>query len=252
MEPPHPAAGARKPIIALTTDLAEVDSAGVPVKPRVQLRESYVRAVHEAGGVAVLLPPVMEAVWDHVRLADAFVFVGGDDLRFEAFGKRTHPKAQCVHPARQAYETVLLDALQRERPAAPVLGVCLGMQLMAMHAGGDMDQFLPETFANAERHREDRVHPIEPVHAQAEKYGVVPGGVASSHKQAVTDPGRLCVLAKSDDGLIEAVADVDRAFYVGVQWHPERMPSHELGVRIFERLVRAAREGALPPSPPAR
>lgn len=248
MEPPHAAAGTRKPIIALTTDLVEADPAGVPLKSRVQLREAYVRAVHEAGGVPVLLPPVIEAVRDHVRLAHAFVFVGGDDLRCEAFGKRTHPKAQCVHATRQAYETALLEALQRERPAAPVLGVCLGMQLMAMHAGGDMDQYLPESLATADRHREDRLHPIEPVHARAERYGVVPGSVASSHKQAVTDPGRLCVLAKSDDGLIEAVADVDRMYYVGVQWHPERTPNQALGVRIFERLIRAAREGALPPA----
>ncbi len=236
-------ADARKPIIALTTDLTDVDSSGAIVKPRVQLRESYVRAVLEAGGVPVLLPPVIDAVQSHVRLPDAFVFVGGDDLRFEAFGKRTHPRAQCVNPVRQAYETALLNTLQRERPAAPVLGVCLGMQLMAMHAGGDMDQYLPDTFPNADRHRDDRTHPIEPIHARAEKYGVVPGAVASSHKQAVTDPGRLCVLARSDDGLIEAVADIDRTYYVGVQWHPERTPNPALGVRLFEHLVRVAREG---------
>ena len=67
------------------------------------------------------------------------MFIGGDDPRTEPFGEPTHPKATPVEPERQAFETALLEELQR-RPGAPVLGVCLGMQMMALHAGGKLNQ----------------------------------------------------------------------------------------------------------------
>jgi putative glutamine amidotransferase len=224
------------PVVAITTDYVDDGE-----KPRAQVRANYFRAVHEAGGVPVLLPAVKESAAAHARLFDAYVFIGGDDLSFEPFGKPTHPKAQTMNPVRQAYETALLDALRDSRPRAPVLGVCLGMQLISMHAGGEMDQYLPEHFAGAERHRHDRVHDVTLSHASAGRFGLSAGAVTSSHKQGVTAPGGLTVLAHSDDGLIEAVADLERPFYLGVQWHPERTNNRMLGARVFEALVAAAR-----------
>ena len=69
------------------------------------------------------------------------------------------------------------------------------------------------------------------------------GYAHSSHHQAVTNSGGLEVLALSPDGVIEAVADPVRPFYVGVQWHPERTANSHLGAGIFNALVAAIRAG---------
>ena len=64
----------------------------------------------------------------------------------ERWGVPTHPRAKPVDGRRQAFEVALLEALDAH-PARPVLGVCLGMQLMALHAGGGLDQHLPDSLS---------------------------------------------------------------------------------------------------------
>jgi putative glutamine amidotransferase len=51
--------------------------------------------------------------------------------------------------------------------------------------------------------------------------------VTSSHHQAVRDvPPPFRVSAVGPDGVIEAIEDPSRPFCIGVQWHPERHPTH--------------------------
>lgn len=225
----------RPPIIGITSDIEERDG-----KPRCATRTTYIDCVLRAGGVPVLLPAVPERAREHALAFDGYVLIGGDDLRQEPFGGVTHPKAETLHPRRQAYETALLDSFRDMRPMAPVLGICLGMQHMSMHAGGSMNQYLPESWPNAERHRHDAQHAIVP-EGHAADFAIVPGLVTSYHKQAVVNAGTLTVLAHADDGLIEAVADRSRPYYVGVQWHPERTPDSRLGQGIFNDFVRRCR-----------
>jgi putative glutamine amidotransferase len=230
--------GPSRPVIGITTDIADPAPEGAPPKLRATLSLTYIRAVTAAGGLPVLLPPVLELAYEFARRCDAFVFTGGDDPRTEPFGEPTHPKATPVHPDRQAFEIALLDELLR-RPAAPVLGVCLGMQMMALHAGGALHQHMPDVLPTAEDHRHDATHPIKTV---IEPHPVIePGAVTSHHRQAVRAPGRLRVVAVAPDGVIEAIDDPARPFYVGVQWHPERTAFEPLGATIFARLVQAAR-----------
>jgi putative glutamine amidotransferase len=68
------------------------------------------------------------------------------------------------------------------------------------------------------------------------------GNVVSHHQQAVSDAGRLRVAARAEDGVIEAIENPARRFYIGVQWHPERTPDAATGAAIFRELVEAARE----------
>ncbi|MCA9287090.1 MAG: gamma-glutamyl-gamma-aminobutyrate hydrolase family protein, partial [Phycisphaerales bacterium] len=182
----------------------------------------------------------------------------------EAYGEATHPKATPVHARRQAFETRLLELLD-ETPR-PVLGVCLGMQMMSLHAGGRLDQHMPDTRADAGRHW-DADHAIVATGALTDvveggtrgkavraRVSLPEGTVHSRHKQAVCDAGSLAVLAMSDDGVIEGVCDVRRRFHVGVQWHPERTADPALGQGLFEALVGACRRskgpgGARAPAP---
>jgi putative glutamine amidotransferase len=143
-----------------------------------------------------------------------------------------HHKATPLHPERQAFEIALLEALDR-MPRKPALGVCLGMQLMGLHAGGTLDQYLPDTLATAADHWDRRAHAIEGELGQ--------GVVHSHHRQALRDAGSLRVIATAPDGVIEAVRREDRpAMYLGVQWHPERTDDQRLGYALFEQLVREA------------
>ncbi|MBL9031025.1 MAG: gamma-glutamyl-gamma-aminobutyrate hydrolase family protein [Phycisphaerae bacterium] len=211
------------PIIGITCDVSE--ESGVV---RASSALAYSNAVARAGGEPMLLPPIAALADRHAAMCDGLVLTGGGDPRMEPFGRPTHPAAKVVHARRQEYELALLRALER-RPEVPVLGICLGMQWMALHAGGDLNQHLPETLASAGAHRG--------THAVVGELGA--GRIDSNHHQAVRDAGRLRVIARAEDGTIEGVADPSRPFYVGVQWHPERTEDDGLGLGLFRRLVAA-------------
>jgi gamma-glutamyl-gamma-aminobutyrate hydrolase PuuD len=228
-----------RPLIGISPDVSEP----APGKPRVQCSLNYSRAVAAAGGLPVFLAPDLALIPHQLDSCAGFVLTGGDDPRMEEFGEPTHPAVTPLHALRQSYEVALIRALL-DRPDIPVLGICLGMQIMSIVAGGKFNQHLPDTHPDAERHRHDRRHPVRPVGDS----GLPPGEVLSHHSQAVTDPGRLLSAAVSDDGLIEAVQNPDAAFCLGVQWHPERMGQGPLGADLFSRLVRAASERSVEPA----
>lgn len=227
------------PTVGITTDV--VDRNG---RETSMAAVAYARAVAAAGGVPLMLPPLVEMVGSYLERIDALVLTGGDDPRMEPFGGVTHPKATPLHPTRQAFESELIVRVREQRGEMPVLGVCLGMQMLALHAGGAMDQHMPETLPDAKRHWEGE-HEVAPVPGCEVGAALRIGGgrVTSRHRQAVTDPGSMRVVALSDDGVIEAIADPARAFVLGVQWHPERTEDPALGVDVFKRLVGAARAG---------
>jgi putative glutamine amidotransferase len=232
------------PIIGITTDLSEVLPEGSPpgATPRRRAVQAmtYVEAVRSAGGLPVLLPPLPEQAGAQCRAVDALLFTGGQDVDMRRFGLENHPATRLMHPQRQEHELALLQAADA-LPRLPVLGICLGMQLMCLHRGGTLIQHLADTLPTAERHLHDTLHPILPEpDAQLEHGALPPGAAASSHHQAVAGPGTLRTVARSDDGVIEAVDDPSRPFYFGVQWHPERTPDPGLGAAIVGRLVRAA------------
>ncbi len=212
------------PIIGITADLA---------KGRIQVGEHYARMIAQAGGVPIILPPLVERVHEMLGVCHGVVLTGGDDPIMTHWGRPMHPRATPVDRQRQAFELALLHALD-ERPHMPALGVCLGMQLMGLHGGGELDQHLPDTLATAAMHWDHGSHDV------AGELGS--GIVHSHHRQALTDAGpHLKVIARAPDGVIEAVQRIDRpAMYLGVQWHPERTSDERLGLGLFRRLVAEA------------
>jgi putative glutamine amidotransferase len=214
-----------RPLIGITAD-AEAD--------RFFSRRPYARAVVDAGGLPLLLPHHPELAGEYVARCDGLILSGGDDPIMERFGISTHPNATPIDPGRQAFEIALLEALD-EAPDVPVLGICLGMQLMGLAAGGCLDQHLPDTLPTADRHWGKVVHGITG--------SLGTGEVLSHHRQALTDAGTLVVAAVAPDGVIEAIRDEGRRFYVGVQWHPERTEDPALGAGVLRELVRASEGG---------
>lgn len=235
-----------KPLIGITLDHIAPGSDPDHPNGRYQLGPSMGQAVARAGGVPVLLTPDPALAADYVRSLDGFALSGGLDPDTTHFGEPMHPSARKMDPQRQAFETALLDALA-EKDGVPVLGVCLGMQMMALHAGGRLNQYMPETHDDPEAHQKGASHPLtvtvdDSVLTQSD---VQPGeAIYSSHQQAVSDPGKMRIVAVAHDGTVEAIDGQpifgDR-FYVGVQWHPERGGDGPVNLGLFQKLVAAAR-----------
>ncbi len=109
------------------------------------LHAQYADAVLTAGGVPVLLPPAStsDAVAAVVvsRL-DALVVSGGADVDPARYGEDPHPSTAAWREDRDAWETALVHAA--DAAGLPTLGVCRGMQLMAVAAGGSLLQHTPD------------------------------------------------------------------------------------------------------------
>ena len=203
---------------------------------------SYARAVERAGGVPVYLPITADAAAQVARI-DALLVPGGDDF----LPPRAYPaqvRFEPVPAAQLAFDRALVDAALAR--GLPVLGICYGMQLVALARGGalhyDLATDLPgsaEHQLGEGRHRvalEAGSQLAEIAHARALE-------VSSRHHQAVSDPGpELRVAARSADGAIEAVEARAGAFCIGVQWHPEGHGDAE-SEALFRALVAAAKRG---------
>ncbi|MEO0631840.1 MAG: gamma-glutamyl-gamma-aminobutyrate hydrolase family protein, partial [Planctomycetota bacterium] len=176
--------GVKRPVVGISADLIDHNGLRRAASPT-----TYAAAVASAGGVPVLLPPVPETAVEAIQRCDGLVLTGGDDPLTEPFGEATDPRVTPVHADRQSSESAILQFLARESPDTPVLGVCLGMQMMALHAGGRLDQFMPQTTPTHADHWE-RSHDVRTEDASLLSEGLV----NSKHKQAIVDAGRMRVI----------------------------------------------------------
>ena len=207
----------------------------------------YALAVQAAGGLALILPhgddpePMLDAI-------DGLLLSGGGDLDPRSYGaENTDAKDQSLVADR--WEIALVEAARARR--LPVLGICRGMQVLAVAYGGRLDQEIagrsghPDMGPLAAAEILAARHPvtIAPASTLAAIYGVPARRVNTIHHQAVADAGSLVVAASDPDGMIEAVESRGDACAIGVQWHPEKLPPDEAGAErpLFDHLVAAAR-----------
>jgi putative glutamine amidotransferase len=204
----------------------------------------YSYAVQDAGGVPVLLPPTeptAAAAQAVVARLDGLVVSGGADVSPQRYGEEPHPRTTGWRDDRDEWElALLLAAAQR---GLPTLGICRGMQVMAVAAGGRLEQHVPDRVGH------DRHSP------GGERYGSTSVRVADGtllhrllgdrvdvhchHHQAVASHPGFQPAAWAEDGTLEAMELRGDRFCMGVQWHPEMAAD----AGLFRGLVAAASAG---------
>ena len=222
-------------------------------RPRVSLPGDYVESILLAGGLPILLPPVdEEAVGLLLDQVAGILLTGGPDVDPAAYGEGPHPETKLLHPRRSRFELAL--ARLAAHRGVPLMGICLGCQVLNVALGGTLYQHLPEQLASSVCHSagepSQRTH--HSVHIAQDSglariLGTTDLEVNSSHHQAIREVAPpLRAVAWSADGVVEAAEAGDERFLLAIQWHPENLaaelPQH---LALFAALVEAARcEGA--------
>jgi putative glutamine amidotransferase len=228
-----------RPLIGITSYAEEIRW-GVWTEEAALVPLAYVRAVEQAGGRPLVVPPSEDGLEETLDALDGLVFSGGGDLDPELYGAEVHDATDAPRKERDAAELRLLEAaLERDMP---VLAICRGSQLLNVARGGDLEQHLPETVGH-EQHRHDpgsfSDHDVDV--ATDSRLGGLLGNrapVKSHHHQGYGRIGSgLREVAWAEDGVVEGLEDADKRFALGVLWHPEEGEDFAL----FKGLVAEAR-----------
>ena len=227
-------------MIGITT-YAEEATWGRWTEPAAFTPLAYVRAVEQAGGRPLLVPPSEDGIEETLDALDGIIFSGGGDLDPEVYGAEAHPETAEVSPERDNAELALLQAaLSRDMP---VLAVCRGSQVLNVARGGDLVQHLPEIVGHDQHRHSDPVMADHEVTVKSDsRLGSILGDrapVKSAHHQGFGQLGEgLRESAWAEDGTVEALEDPSHRFALGVLWHPEEGEDYAL----FKALVEEAHE----------
>jgi microsomal dipeptidase-like Zn-dependent dipeptidase/anthranilate/para-aminobenzoate synthase component II len=248
----YPAAR-RKPVIGITGNYEDFTC---------KLGKGYYQSVIRAGGVPLVIPPssdtaVLMNTLDHI---DALILSGGGDINPLYCGEEPIPGLHGINSERDLPE-LLITRLAYNRQM-PMLGICRGIQTLAVALGGKVDQDIKASVKHSQdADRSEPTHSITieegstlyniykeqllpPLTGRAGE-GLPSAGrtgegllVNSFHHQAVSEAGeRFRVVATATDGIIEAIESSEFKSILGVQWHPECLDD---GLPLFQWLVSEA------------
>lgn len=240
----------KKPIIGISLDLQhDNDEYSYSKFPWYALRANYSDAISAHGGLPIMLPFDESAIEETLDLIDGLLIPGGDwDIDPAFYGQKVISDKVLINHRRTAYDIKLMQkALARDMP---VLGVCYGMQLMNVLAGGTLIQDLP-TFRPSDINHEQPDpknalwHDIEIMQdTKLWKIGskCSKEKVNSTHHQAIDELGKnIIISAIAPDNIIEAIESTMHRFAIGVEWHPEYQ-SIELDKNIFKEFIKASKK----------
>lgn len=223
----------RRPVIGITGNYGDLTC---------KLGEGYYKQVVAAGGVPLIIPPVADAavLTSILEKVDAVLLSGGADINPLYQGEDPIPQLGGINSERDLPELLLARmAFHRQ---LPMLGICRGIQTLAMALGGKVAQHISTNIKHSQD--ADRSEPTHSVSIEKDStlYNIYSGNqsptlyVNSFHHQAVSEPGEhFRVVAKANDGVIEAIESAEFKPILGVQWHPECMG--ESGLPLFRWLV---------------
>ena len=244
----------RRPVIGITGNYGEQTC---------KLAEAYYRSVQQAGGVPVIIPPLADtdSIINTLEHIDGLLLSGGADYNPLYAGEEPIPALGGINSERDLPE-LLITRLAYNRQI-PILGICRGIQTLAMALGGKVCQDIEsekgtvksEKLTTAVKHSQDadRSEPTHSVTIEKDStlFNIYKSYLSSLtshlssqlfvnsfHHQAVGDTGPLFrVTATAPDGTIEAIESTEYKSILGVQWHPECL---EAGLPLFSWLVNEA------------
>lgn len=224
-----------RPVIGITANYNDGNS---------MLADGYYKKVVAVGGVPLLIPPLddTDAIINTLDRIDALILSGGGDYNPLFCGEEPSPRLHSINGERDLPE-LLITRLAYNRQI-PMLGICRGIQTLAMALGGTVRQDIADTDGLI-KHSQDANRNV-PTHSVSvcedsvlyNIYGTRTLYVNSFHHQAVGEPGeRFRVVASSCDGVVEAIESTEMKSIIGVQWHPECIDD---GLPLFKWLVAEA------------
>lgn len=229
----------QKPIIGITVAHYSEEINTFP-------RGYYVEAVRRAGGQPILLPPVSTAddAQEIIGLIQGLILTGGGDISPILLKETPQRGIGDCQPERDLGEILLTQkALGVD---LPLLGICKGIQVLAVAAGGKIYQDIISQVPNSLEHKQKVPrnypwHEVELLPSQLkELLGQEKIQVNSFHHQAVFEvPQDFQVSSIAPDGIVESIEKRDALFCMGVQWHPEVMVEDQFSQEIFRGLVEA-------------
>ena len=236
-------AAVRRPVIGICASMEQARWGAWDVVANLSPR-SYSLAVSRAGGLPLVLPPddvSAESPDELLDLVDGLMLAGGADVDASSYGARPHPETAVTWPERDRFELALGHrALERD---IPLLGICRGMQMLNVTAGGTLDQHLPDRVGHEDHRHTPGVFADHSVRLDEDSLarrvvGELSAAVKSHHHQGLDELGEgVRASGWSEDGVIEAIELPERRFALGVLWHPEEDETS----RVIGALVEEAR-----------
>ena len=240
----------QRPLVGLSACAVDLD--GVPNHV---CRANYVRSIHEAGCLPIILPAIGPCIArpELVDILDGLILTGSVSNVDPARYQQPRDPSKAYDEARDATIFPLIRAAIEA--ALPVLAICRGLHELNVALGGSLFQNVHDVAGKMD-HREDETQPRSIQYAPVHRVRLTAGGVlhrvlgcrqikvSSLHWQGIDRPGDgLAVEATADDGLIEAVSLRDAgAAVIGVQWHPEWFVGDRDGLKLFQHFAEACRQ----------
>ena len=230
-----------RPVIGITANYANEDAC---------LRDRYYKQVVDAGGTPFIIPPVADkhVIINTLEHIDALLLTGGGDYNPLWCNEEPSPRLHAVNATRDLPE-LLITRLAFNRQI-PMLGICRGIQTLAIALDGHVAQDIsgnnegnnkPSIKHSQDADRNELTHSIT-IAPDSHLFNIYKSEriyVNSFHHQAVDNPGkRFRTTATAPDGTIEAIESCEFKPIMGVQWHPEWL--EEEGLKLFQWLVAQA------------
>ena len=225
--------GRRQPVIGITSNFNDGEA---------QLGQYYFRQVVAAGGTPLLIPPVSDrdVLVNTLEHIDGLLLSGGADINPLWTGEEPSPRLGHINATRDLPE-LLITRLAYNRQI-PILGICRGIQTLAVALDGKVTQDITAKIRHSQdADRNEKTHSVSLkadsiLHDLYQSEKIL---VNSFHHQAVSDPGkRFRITATAPDGIIEAIESREYKQVMGVQWHPECLEGD--GLPLFQWLVNQA------------
>lgn len=222
----------KKPIIGLSTGMMLDSDRQFEGSEQIYTNRDYTDAVTLSGGIPILLPIDKDTdnIKRQVELLDGLIITGGNDIFPYNYNQEPHVLLKDTLPERDTFELKLIKYAKEKE--IPILGICRGHQLINVYEGGTLYQDLSLVENSTLRHWQK-----ESRYVKTQRVNIKTDSILSKiydneimintfHHQAV-DKVATCfeVIARTSDGIIEAIEHRDYPFLLGVQWHPEMLHS---------------------------